>query len=105
MPQFAIYLNKNLRSRSVFPMLVDVQAELLRDLETRVVVPLVKSTAFTSFPLGLVMPTVDLEGESYLLVAPQLAGVSRWDLGPHIGSAAAHSRAIYTATDVLLRGF
>ena len=35
MPQFAVYLNKNLRSRSVFPMLVDVQAELLGDLETR----------------------------------------------------------------------
>jgi toxin CcdB len=105
MPQFAVYLNKNLRSRSVFPMLVDVQAELLRDLETRVVIPLVKSTAFTSFPLGLVMPTVELEGESYMLVTPQLAGVSRWDLGPHTGSVAAHSRAIFTAMDILLRGF
>jgi hypothetical protein len=31
MPQFAVYLNKNLRSRWVFPMLVDVQSELLRD--------------------------------------------------------------------------
>jgi len=105
MPQFAVYLNKNLRSRSVFPMLVDVQAELLRDLETRVVIPLVKSTAFTSFPLGLVMPTVEVEGESYMLVTPQLAGVSRWDLGPHTGSVAAHSRAIFTAMDILLRGF
>jgi len=105
MPQFAVYLNKNLRSRSVFPMLVDVQAELLRDLETRVVIPLVKSAAFSSFPLGLVMPTVEVEGESYMLVTPQLAGVSRWDLGPHTGSVAAHARAIVTATDILLRGF
>jgi len=32
MPQFAVYLNKNLRSRWVFPMLVDVQSELLDDL-------------------------------------------------------------------------
>ena len=105
MPQFAVYLNKNLRSRSVFPMLVDVQAELLRDLETRVVIPLVKSAALTSFPLGLVMPTVEVEGESYLLVTPQLAGVSRWDLGPHTGSVAVHSRTITTALDLLLRGF
>jgi toxin CcdB len=105
MPQFAVYLNKNLRSRSVFPMLVDVQAELLRDLETRVVVPLIKSAAFTSFPLGLAMPTVELEGESYVLVTPQLAGVSRWDLGPHTGSVAAHSRAISSALDLVLRGF
>jgi len=105
MPQFAVYLNKNLRSRSVFPMLVDVQAELLRDLETRVVIPLVKTAAFTSFPLGLVMPTVEVEGESYMLVTPQLAGVSRWDLGPHTASVAAHARAIVTAMDILLRGF
>jgi toxin CcdB len=105
MPQFAVYLNKNLRSRSVFPMLVDVQAELLRDLETRAVIPLVKSAAFTSYPLGLVMPTVEVEGESYVLVTPQLAGVSQWDLGPHTGSVAAHSSAIFTALDILLRGF
>ena len=105
MPQFAVYLNKNLRSRSVFPMLVDVQSELLCDLETRVVIPLVKSAAFTSFPLGLVMPTVEVEGESYLLVAPQLAGVSRWDLGQHAGSVATHFRSIATALDLVLRGF
>jgi toxin CcdB len=105
MPQFAVYLNKNLRSRSVFPLLVDVQGELLRDLETRVVIPLVKSAAFTSYPLGLVMPTVEVDGESYVLVTPQLAGVSQWDLGPHTGSVAAHSHAIFTAMDILLRGF
>jgi toxin CcdB len=105
MPQFAVYLNKNLRSRSVFPMLVDVQAELLTELETRVVIPLVKGAAFSDFPLGLLMPTVELEGESYLLVTPQLAGVSRWDLGPHTGSVAMHSRGISTALDMLLRGF
>ena len=105
MPQFAVYLNKNLRSRSVFPLLVDVQAELLDDLETRVVIPLVKSASFTGFPLGLLMPTVEVEDQSYLLVTPQLAGVSKWDLGPHTGSVAAHSRAIFTAMEILLRGF
>jgi toxin CcdB len=105
MPQFAVYLNKNLRSGSVFPMLVDVQAELLEELETRVVIPLAKGTAFTGFPLGLLMPTVELEGEWYVLVTPQLAGVSRWDLGAHTGSLAAHSRVISTAIDILLRGF
>ena len=105
MPQFAVYLNKNLRSRWVFPMLVDVQSELLDDLDTRIVIPLVKSAAFTSYPLGLVMPTVEVDGESYVLVTPQLAGVSQWDLGPHTGSVAAHSHAIFTAMDILLRGF
>jgi toxin CcdB len=105
MPQFAVYLNKNLRGRSLFPMLVDVQSELLQDLETRVVVPLVKRAAFTDFPLGLLMPTVELEGESYVLMTPQIAGVSLEDLGPHSGSVAVHSRPISTALDILFRGF
>ena len=105
MPQFAVYLNKNLRSRSSFPMLVDVQSELLKDLETRVVIPLVKRAAFTSFPLGLVMPMVEVEGEAYMLMTPQLAGVSLADLGPHTGTVAADCRAISTAMDILLRGF
>ena len=83
MPQFAVYLNKNLRSRSVFPMLADVQAELLGELETRVVIPLVKSAGFTSFPLGLVMPSVEVEGESYLLVTPQLAEQFRLHVRQH----------------------
>jgi toxin CcdB len=105
MPQFAVYLNKNLRSRWVFPMLVDVQSELLDDLDTRIVIPLVKRAGFTSFPLGLVMPTVELDGEAYLLMTPQLAGVSQFDLGAHAGSVAAHSRAISAAVEILFRGF
>jgi toxin CcdB len=105
MPQYAVYLNKNLRSRSVFPLLADVQAELLGDLETRVVIPLVRGATFTSFPLRFLMPAVEIEGESYLLVTPQLAGVSRWDLGPHTASVAVHARTISTALDILLRGF
>ena len=105
MPQFAVYLNKNLRSRSVFPLLVDVQSELLSDLETRVVIPLVKRAGFTSFPLGLLMPSVEIQGEAYLLMTPQLAGVSQFDLGAHAASVAAHSRAISAAMEILLWGF
>jgi toxin CcdB len=105
MAQFAVYLNKNLRSRWVFPLLVDVQTELLRDLETRVVIPLAKRTAFASFPLGILMPTVELEGEAYVLLTPQLAGVSQTELGALTGNVAAHSRAITGALDLLLRGF
>jgi toxin CcdB len=105
MPQFAVYRNKNLRGSALYPLLVDVQSELLEDLQTRVVIPLVRSSGFTDFPLRFVMPTIDLEGERYVLMTPQLAGVSRADLGPHTGSAAVESRAISTALDILVRGF
>jgi toxin CcdB len=105
MPRFAVYMNRNLRSTHFFPLLVDVQSELLQDLETRVVIPLAKAAAFSGFPLRYVMPTVELEGKAYVLMTPQLTGLSRVALGPMRGTLVAHAREISTATDVLLRGF
>jgi toxin CcdB len=107
MPPFTVYQNRNLRSSELFPLLVDVQSELLRDLETRVVIPLARAASFTdtSFPLRYVMPTVELNGKAYVLMTPQLTGLSRAALGGTRGSLAAHARQILMATDMLLRGF
>jgi len=44
MPQFAVYRNKNLRGSAFYPLVVDVQSELLEDLQTRVVIPLARSS-------------------------------------------------------------
>ena len=105
MAQFAVYLNKNLKNRAFFPLLVDVQSELLEDLGTRVVVPLARGSGFIDFPLSFVMPTIELDGERYVLMTPRLAAVSRSDLGPHASSAQAHRQTIYTALDFVLKGF
>jgi toxin CcdB len=105
MPQFAVYQNKYLRGSGFYPLLVDVQTELLQDLATRVVVPLARGSGFIDFPLSFVMPTIELEGERYVLMTPRLAGVSRSDLGPHVSSAEAHTQTISTALDFVFRGF
>jgi toxin CcdB len=105
MPQFAVYLNKNLASHQRFPLLVDVQSELLEELETRVVIPIASASGFNDFPLRDVMPTLKLDGKEYLLMTPQLTAVPRRALGPMRGSVAAHARAISIALDMLLRGF
>ena len=105
MPQLAVFRNKYLQGSGFYPLLVDVQSELLGDLATRVVVPLARGSGFTDFPLGLVEPALELEGERYVLMTPRLAGVSRSDLGPHTSSAAVHRQAIFTALDLVFRGF
>jgi len=105
MPRFAVYRNKNLRSSGVFPLLVDVQAELFEDLASRVVIPLSQSTALCDFPLGYLMPTVSFEGARYVLMTPQLAGMARPDLGPHIGSVSDQESTICRAIEFLLQGF
>jgi toxin CcdB len=105
MTRFAVYQNRNPCSAGTFPLLVDVQSELLQDLETRVVIPLTRAASFSDFPLRFVMPTVQLDGKPYVLMTPQLTGLSRATLGPPKGSLEAHAREVSVATDMLFRGF
>lgn len=105
MTQFAVYRNKNVRNRALFPLLVDVQPELFQDLETRLVVPLSNFFALRDFPLAYLTPSVTFDEERYLLLTPQLAGVAEADLGPLMGSVAGYGPAISRAMDFLLRGF
>lgn len=105
MPAFAVYQNKFLRGSGFYPLLVDVQSEVLEDLGTRIVVPLARGPGFIDFPLSFVMPTIELDGELYVLMTPRLAAVSRSDLGPHASSAAAHRQTIFAALDFVFRGF
>jgi toxin CcdB len=84
---------------------VDVQCDLLEELQTRVVVPLSKAAALTKKPVTHLTPILDFEGEKYVLVTPQLAGVARSDLGPVAGSLADQRPTIIAAVDFLLSGF
>jgi toxin CcdB len=104
-PQFAVYRNKNLHSCAVFPWLIDVQSELFDDLQSRVVIPLSHAPQLVNFPLAYLTPKVVFEGETYALMTPQLAGVARGNLGPHVGSLAPQAAAISRAIEFLLRGF
>ena len=105
MPQFDVYRNANAETSERFPFLVDVQAELLEDLRTRVVIPLSRAVALTRFPMAYLTPMVTFDGAAYLLMTPQLAGISRAELGPHAGSVADQERVIATAIGFLVRGF
>jgi len=103
--QFAVYRNKNPRTRRVYPLLVDVQVELLEDLQTCVVVPLSRAAAVSEFPLAYLTPALFFEGEAYVLMTPQLAGIARADLGVHAGSLEDQQRTISRALEFLFYGF
>ncbi len=105
MAQFSVYRNKNPRSKTTFPLLVDVQSDLLDDLQTRVVIPLTKAVALTKKPVSQLTPALQFEDGTYLLMTPQLAGVARNELGPAVGSLSERRDAILAALDFLLTGF
>lgn len=105
MAQFTVYRNKNARTKPTFPFLVDVQSDLLEDLQTRVVIPLTKTAALTKKPVSQLTPVLEFEGEAYVLVTPQLAGVARNELGAATGSLVERRDKILAAMDFLLTGF
>ena len=105
MAQFTVYRNKSARSKTVFPLLVDVQSDLLEDLQTRVVIPLSKAGALTKRPVSQLTPTIDFDDASFVLVTPQLAGIPRSELGAVAGSVAHRRETILAAMDFLILGF
>jgi len=103
--QFSVYRNKNARTKATFPYLVDVQSDLLEPLNTRVVIPMTKAAALTRKPVSHLTPEVSFNGDRYVLMTPQLAGVGRAELGSHAGTLVDERQVIMAAIDFLITGF
>jgi toxin CcdB len=104
MAQFDVYQNKNSRSKAMYPLLVDVQAELLDELQTRVVIPLTKLPALVRTPIGGLVPTVKVSNTNYLLLTPELAGVPVSSLGKAVANILGQRLVIIAALDLLITG-
>ena len=105
MAQFSVYRNKNPRTKNTFPLLVDVQSDLLEPLNTRLVIPLTKSPALMKKPVGHLTPEISFESDRYVLMTPQLAGISRAELGSLAGSLAEERQTILGPLNFLPTGF
>jgi toxin CcdB len=104
MPQFSVHRNKNPKTKGAYPYLVDVQSDLLRDLRTRVVVPLTKYTAIEKKAIKALTPLVEIDGHKYVMMIPQLAGILSSELGAEVCSFAQHRSEIIAALDFLATG-
>lgn len=105
MPQFALYRNLNQASRTRFPLLLDIQSDLLEPLATRAVVPLAPAGSARPRSMQTLTPNLRFDGKDYLMLTPQLAGIPARELGPVVGDLASHRDAIIAAIDFLLSGF
>lgn len=101
MGQFDLYRNPR---HGPFPLLLDVQSELLSRLANRVVVPLTKLKRHGSKPITRLNPTVKLGRDEYILVFQELAAVPLAALGARCGSLAAHRAELVGAIDLLFTG-
>jgi toxin CcdB len=104
MPQFTVHRNPNPETKAVYPYLLDVQNDLVAGLGTRVVVPLGLASSMKGKLIRTLMPVFEIDGRQYAMLTPQLAGVSRKQVGPKVTDLAHHRDEIIAAMDLLITG-
>jgi len=104
MAQFTVCRNKNPQTSSAIPFLLDIQNDLLSDLETRVVVPLCPLSSMSGRILRTLMPVLDIEGERFVMLTPQMAGIPKGELGVPVTRVGQYRVEIIAAIDFLLTG-
>jgi toxin CcdB len=103
MPRFAVHANPNEASHKRVPFLLDVQSDLIGEMGSRVVVPLIRPERAGQAIAGL-MPRFDVLGETMVMDTAQLAAVPHRALGRQVGDLAHERPAILAALDLLFSG-
>jgi toxin CcdB len=104
MSQFDVYENKNDATRRAYPYLLNIQSEVLSELSTRIVLPMAREADLKANDMERLTPKVEYQGETLMVMTPQVAAVSRKILAEPVGSLA-HMRAeIIGALDFAVGG-
>ena len=99
MPKYDVFPNP-----SGDGFLLDIQTDLLSDLNTRVVVPLLLKSRAPK-PANRLNPTFDIGGEHVVMVTQFLAAVPAGILKSQVGNLGDEFEKITTAVDMLMQGF
>lgn len=104
MAQFDVHENQNPDDPQDFPYLLDIQSDLLDQLQSRVVVPLMPVGRFGD-PIARLNPVFEIHGDRYVGVFNELAAINRSELGVVVGSLSGERHDIIAAIDFLMLGF
>lgn len=92
------------RRRGTRDYLLDVQADLLCALPTRMVVPVLPAAEGPP-ALNELNPQVEIEGELHTIFPQYMASIEKRELGKPLGSLASQGERIGRALNLLHRGF
>lgn len=99
MARFHVY-----RARHENLLLLDLQADLLDVLKTRIVAPLYPVEEM-DWAMAQLNPRFEIEGKIYVMATQRMAAVALHEIGEPVVDLSAHHDRIVTATDFLLQGF
>lgn len=102
MAQFDVYPNPNRKIAGDIPYVVDVQADFLADLPTRVLIPLARLAAMAPSPN--LNPVVVVGGEQLAVMTNHLVSLPANVLAASVASLAEHRYDILNAVDFLFTG-
>jgi toxin CcdB len=101
MAQFDVHVD---RKGKLYPLLLDVQADLLSHLDTRTVVPLAPRRRYPVKPIKRLNPVITFHGTEYVAVFQELAAIAATELGDLQGSLASDRTELIAALDLLFTG-
>lgn len=102
MARFDVYRFAN----NAAPLVVDVQSDFLESLGSRVVIPLVPSSAAEKEAAQRLKPIIEIDGRKYVLMTTDMAALPVRRLGDFvINIEAAYRKEITDALDFLFLGF
>ena len=88
------------------PLVLDVQANLLNDLNTRVVVPLFPHSKARLETVPKLKPVFEIKGKPYVLMTTDIGTVHKAELGAVVVNLEQdHRESIVEAIDFLFQGF
>ena len=102
MARFDVYEYKH----GAFSLVLDVQADLLSDLATCVVVPLISKETLPMENFSRLQPPIEIDGDSYILETPGIGAIPRASLGEFVMNIeGAYREDVVEALDFLFQGF
>lgn len=88
------------------PLVVDVQADLLSDLGTCVVVPLIPEAKAKKEVVPRLKPVIRVSGKNYVMMTTDIAALTRKTLGEFVTNIEDnHRQDVTEALDFLFQGF
>lgn len=101
MAQFDVYENPSNSSKELIPYILDIQHDILSNISTRVVVPLVMDSAI----VNKLHPTFEINGNKVMMSTSELATIPVDILGEKIDNLKEFRNEIIDAIDFLVTGY
>ncbi|MGZ0752666.1 CcdB family protein [Kluyvera sichuanensis] len=101
--QYVVYRNKG--NSQAYPYLLDVQSDIIEELHTRMVIPLFPVSRLVNSPVKRLTPTLQVEGDDYLVMTHEMASIRLSQLGDEVMDARPYRQTIKNALDFIFDGF